>query len=115
MNISVTAASDSAEAELRSFFLWLRDDPYVRRNARVEMSGGQPSEGRMGSALDAVQLVLDSGFQLGNLALAWLAWRSTRPAPQEITFERDGVRVTLSGQDAEAAQRLLAALDRRDP
>ncbi|MGV9455512.1 effector-associated constant component EACC1 [Streptomyces sp. NPDC003635] len=110
MDIAITSTAD--EAELRSLYLWLRDDSYVRRHARVEVLAEQPLPGRMGGALDVVQLVLDSGFQLGNLALAWAAWRATRPAPPEVTFERDGIKVTLSGQDPETAARLLAALDR---
>ncbi|CCK25419.1 hypothetical protein BN159_1040 [Streptomyces davaonensis JCM 4913] len=110
MEIAITTAAD--EAELRSLYLWLRDDARVRRDARVELRAEQPVPGRMGSAFDVVQLVLDSGFQLGNLALAWAAWRATRPAPPEITFERDGVKVTLSGQDPETAARLLAELER---
>ncbi|MEV0176347.1 hypothetical protein AB0I00_35200 [Streptomyces sp. NPDC050803] len=110
MNIAITSAAD--EAELRSLYLWLRDDSYVRRNAHVEVRSEPTAPDRMGTALDCVQLVLDSGFQLGNLALAWAAWRATRPAPPEITFERDGVRITLSGQDPETAARLLAELER---
>lgn len=78
----------------------------------MELRGDQPVPGRMGSVFDVVQLVLDSGFQLANLAVARTAWRATRPAPPEITFERDGVKVTLSGQDPETAARLLAELDR---
>ncbi|MBC2906730.1 effector-associated constant component EACC1 [Streptomyces cupreus] len=97
---------------LRSLYLWLRDDPRVRGGARVEVRAEQPEPGRMGSALDCVQLVLDSGFQLANLAVARAAWRATRPARPEITFERDGVKVTLSGQDPETAARLLAELER---
>ncbi|MFE2042319.1 hypothetical protein ACFXAZ_15565 [Streptomyces sp. NPDC059477] len=99
------------EAELRSLYLWLSDDPYIRRNARLELGGDRPAPGTMGSALDVLQLALDSGFQLTNLALAWMTWRATRPRPPEITIERDGTRITLSGQDAETAARLLAALD----
>ena len=112
MDVSITTSSTDAEGELRSLFLWLREDSYLRRNARVGMGVVGPAEGRMGALFDSVELALNGGFQFANLALAWASWRATRPRPPEVTFERDGVKVTLSGQDAETAARLLAVLDR---
>lgn len=112
MDVSITSSSEE-DSELRSLYLWLRDAPYVRRNASVVMTGAQPATGQMGATFDGIQLILDSGFQLGNLVLAWHSWRATRPTTPEITFELNGTTVTLSGQDAETATRLLAALERR--
>ncbi|MDT0310589.1 hypothetical protein RM780_27105 [Streptomyces sp. DSM 44917] len=114
--LATSAVGAGDEAELRSLHRWLTEDPYVRRNARADLAGAVPAEGEMsGGALEYVRLVLDSGFQLANLALAWYAWRGTRPRPPEITVEHGGKKVTLSGQDPDTAARLLAALTREEP
>jgi len=112
MDVSITTSSTDAENDLRSLCQWLREDSYIRRHASVDLGAVEPAAGRMGALFDSIELVLNSGFQMGNLALAWAAWRATRPRAPEVTFERNGMKVTLSGQDAETAARLLAALGR---
>ncbi|MET8838710.1 hypothetical protein ABZW67_01245 [Streptomyces rubiginosohelvolus] len=112
MEVSIKIASADAESELRSLFLWLKDDPYFRRNARVQMGSTRPAEGRMGGVFDSVELALSSTFDISNLVLAWCTWRATRPKRPEVTFERNGAKVTLSGHDPETVARLLDELDR---
>lgn len=112
MDVSITTSSTDAENDLRSLCQWLGEDSYVRRHARIGLGAAAPAPGRMGALFDSIELALNSGFQIGNLALAWAAWRATRTRTPELTFERNGVKVTLSGQDAETAARLLAALER---
>ncbi|MEU1618281.1 hypothetical protein ACFZAU_01695 [Streptomyces sp. NPDC008238] len=111
MDLIVTTQARDAEDELRSFHTWLLDDSYVRRNAKVTLDGRGPAPGRVGGGtLDGVRIALDSGFRLANLALAWLAWHAARASAPELTFEHDGVAVTLSGQDVETATRVLESL-----
>jgi hypothetical protein len=110
MELIITTQARDAEDELRSLHKWLLDDSYVRRNAKVALDERGPALGRMGGALEGIRIALDSGFQLANLALAWLAWRAARPAAPQMTFEYDGATVTLSGQDVETATRVLEAL-----
>ncbi|MEU0185821.1 hypothetical protein ABZ312_32330 [Streptomyces sp. NPDC006207] len=119
MDLIVTTQARDAEDELRSFHTWLLDDSYVRRNAKVALQGRGPAVGRIGGVgvgvgvggtLEGIRIALDSGFRLANLALAWLAWRAARSSAPEMTFEHDGVTVTLSGQDVETATRVLEAL-----
>ncbi|MFJ3921962.1 hypothetical protein [Streptomyces sp. NPDC090022] len=113
MRITI-ARSQSApletERELRSLHQWLRDDDRVRRHAHVEWGAAAPAPGTMGSAPEYVLLAVESGVQLAGLALAWFTWRGTRPRPPAVTFEHEGVTVTLDGQDPETAARLLEAL-----
>ncbi|MDX2814839.1 hypothetical protein PV410_20110 [Streptomyces sp. PA03-5A] len=117
MDLIVTTQARDAEDELRSFHTWLLDDSYVRRNAKVALQGRGPAVGRIGGVgvgvggtLEGIRIALDSGFRLANLALAWLAWRAARSSAPDMTFEHDGVTVTLSGQDVETATRVLEAL-----
>ncbi|MFD8079762.1 hypothetical protein ACFV3E_45040 [Streptomyces sp. NPDC059718] len=121
MDLIVTTQARDAEDELRSFHTWLLDDSYVRRNAKVALQGRGPAVGRIGGVgvgvgvtLEGIRIALDSGFRLANLALAWLAWRAARTSAPELTFEHDGVTVTLSGQDVETATRVLEALRSAD-
>ncbi|MFI8100838.1 hypothetical protein [Streptomyces sp. NPDC086023] len=119
MRISIDNHGDdqsdgASEDELRSLHQWLLDNPEIRRQAGIELGGEPGPAGSMGGPLEYVQLVMDSGFGLANLALAVVTWRSTRPRPPAVTFERDGVTVTLTGEDPEAAARLLEALTRTD-
>ncbi|NGO74320.1 hypothetical protein G6045_01265 [Streptomyces sp. YC504] len=110
MDIGISIGAEADEAELRSLYQWLRDDSHVRRYARVRLDEKEPAPGHMGGDLEGIRLMLESGFQLANFVLAWLAWRGSRPKPPEITVESGGVTVTLSGQDAATAERILAAL-----
>jgi hypothetical protein len=62
------SAEDSAD-ELRSFFQWLQNEHAVRRHALISWEPSEPREGELGGALDVVKLVIDSNFQVLNLAL----------------------------------------------
>ncbi|MFD8951977.1 hypothetical protein ACFV0B_24325 [Streptomyces xanthophaeus] len=120
MNITIAEAQAAdiapavTEGELRSLCQWLRDDSRVRRHAEIALGGPEPDPGSMGSPLEYVQLALDTGFDIASLAVAWFTWRATRPRQPAVTFEHEGVTVTLSGEDPETAARLLEALTRRD-
>lgn len=106
--------ADAAEQELRSLRDWLRDDDDVRRNAVVTLESGEPQDGAMGAALDVIKLVLDSGFSLGNLALAYAGWRATRRKHDgfELVVRNGNTTVTISAPDAQEAEKQLRALIR---
>lgn len=115
MDLIVTTQARDAEDKLRSFHTWLLDDSYVRRNAKVALQGRGPAVSLIGGVgvggtPEGIRIALDSGFRLANLALAWRAWHAARSSAPEMTFEHDGVTVTLSGQDVETATRVLEAL-----
>ncbi|MER8047519.1 hypothetical protein [Streptomyces sp. NPDC094032] len=96
--------------ELRSLARWLRDDDAIRTTAIVELRSAPTPSGAMGNVFDAVQLTADSGFQLANLALAYVTWRAGRRRPPAVTIEHEGVRVELDTADPDEVARLLAAL-----
>jgi hypothetical protein len=111
MSQVVRVRVDGSEEELRSFARWLGEEPDIRHRALISWETPRPGEGEMGGAFDVVKLVIDSGFQIASLGLAYVAWRATRPRPTSVTIERDGVRITLDDGDPETVARLLRALD----
>jgi hypothetical protein len=99
MSIFIRVGGDGADGELRSLYGWLLNEPEVRRHAKVSLVSGEPEAGRMGAGLEAVKLVVDSGFAAANLALAYAAWRTSRPSTSVVTIERDGTTVSLTDAD----------------
>lgn len=100
----------SADGELRSLYGWLLNEPEIRRHARVSLVSEEPEAGRMGAALEAVKLVVDSGFQAANLALAYAAWRAGRPSRSVVTIERDGTTVSLADADPDEIDKIVRLL-----
>ncbi|MET9730290.1 hypothetical protein ABZZ79_06345 [Streptomyces sp. NPDC006458] len=105
-------AEPDGDRALRSLARWLRDDDAIRTEAIVELQQAPPPPGAMGSAFDVIQLSVEAGFQLANLALAYVTWRSTRSRPPTVTVEHEGMRVELNTADPEEIVRLLARLRR---
>jgi hypothetical protein len=64
----------------------------------------------MGTAFEVLQLVVDSGFQAANLALAYAAWRTTRLRKPQVTIEHRGVTVTLDGAEADTVEAIVRVL-----
>lgn len=108
--ITIRATGPSAEEEIRSLFAWLNDEADVRQHTRISLSASQPGVGEMGAALDVIQLVTDSTFQILNLALAYANWRTSRPTRTRVTIERKGVKVQLDETDDEAVRKIVRAL-----
>ncbi|MDX2939323.1 effector-associated constant component EACC1 [Streptomyces ipomoeae] len=102
--------------DLRRLAQWLRDDELVGETATVTLPPAPPGPGQMGSAFDAIQLAVDSGFQVANLALAIAVWRRTRPERPVVTIERGGTHVQVTSSDPELIARVVAAFedDRND-
>ena len=64
----------------------------------------------MGAAFDVIQLVVDSGFQTLNLAVAYASWRATRPGRPQVTIERDDTRITLDGSEPDSIEIIIHTL-----
>ncbi|MDQ0794980.1 hypothetical protein [Streptomyces sp. B1I3] len=96
--------------DLRRLTQWLRDDELVGDEADVVLSSAPSSPGDMGAAFDAIQLTVDSGFQVANLVLAIAVWRSSRSKPPTVAIERNGTRVTVDSDDPAVVARIAAAL-----
>lgn len=110
MEILVRISDEKAEEDLRSFYHWLLEENEIRRTSRISLIGAQPQDSEMGATLEIIKLVVESGFELGNLALAYAVWRENRPNQAAITIECDGVKVTLTEADKDSADKILRAL-----
>lgn len=109
MNITITLDDADSDRETRSLGEWLADTPTV--SADVSLRAAAPRPGRMGLAFDAVQLIVDSAFQLSSLAIAIDGWRRAYAARPKMTVERGGVRVTFATADTDGARSILRALE----
>ncbi|MFI6511666.1 hypothetical protein ACIBCT_29025 [Streptosporangium sp. NPDC050855] len=111
--IHIDMTGSEAEEELRSFYRWLQDDEDVRRHARVSLRQSSPRESEMGSALEAIDLVLSNGFELANFTLAYIAWRATRRQKTKVTFKRGDIEVTVSDADDQTVKNIIQTLNEK--
>jgi hypothetical protein len=103
-------SGSGADVALSSLYAWLRDEPDVWRHAQISLLASEPGPADMGTAFDVIQLVVDSGFQAVNLALAYAAWRTARPSQQHVTIEHDGITVSLNGSESDAVEAIIHVL-----
>ncbi|MEF3118710.1 effector-associated constant component EACC1 [Streptomyces chrestomyceticus] len=111
MRIQVRLDEAESDLELRSLCEWLTDDPAVGRSADVSLRARENRPGKMGLGFDAVQLIVDSAFQLSSLAIAIDGWRRAYAARPKMTVERNGVRVSFATADTDGARSILRALE----
>ena len=110
MPIQIRMTGPDADRELSSLYAWLREEPDIRRHARMSLIGPEPGPSDMGAAFDVIQLVVGSGFQTLNLALAYATWHATRPSHPQVTIERDDARITLDGAEPDTVDAIVRAL-----
>ena len=99
MRIRFELSGSGSEQELGSLYQWLSDDRELREQARIIPDDEAPP-GEMGGALDAVVAVLSAGAGVGQLAVAYAAWRDSRRPRSSIT-------IVVHGGDEEAVRRAL--------
>lgn len=112
MPIRIRMSGPDSDRELGSLYAWLGDESEIRQHARMSVVAAQPGPSDMGAAFDVIQLVVDSGFQAANLALAYAAWRATRPVRPKVTIEKDGTRpVALDDTDPDIVEVIVRVLE----
>lgn len=107
----ISVGGSSSGRDLRQLTQWLRQDTTTRTGATITLTPAQPAEGEMGTALDVIALVTQSGFSAASLALTICAWRRTRPSAPVVTIEHNGVRVTVDSGDPADVTRIVRALE----
>lgn len=119
MTIEIRMTGPRAAEDMMSLCQWFRDEPEIRRNALIDVTYKRGSEGTLGPVEDAVQLVVNDGFQLSALVLSYLGWRDARkagrkeaPAAQEATIECGGITVHLSNADPDLVATVIRELGR---
>lgn len=111
MAIQIRMSGQGADTALSSLYAWLCKDPEVRQHAQVSLLGVESESSDMGTAFDVIQLVVDSGFQAVNLALAFAAWRATRRSQPQVTIEHGGITVALRGSGPEVVEAIVHVLE----
>lgn len=96
--------------ELRSLQGWLRADPEARRSAAVEVRGGVPGPGDMGTVLDVLELVTGNGWSAASFVLAVAAWRQSRPQRPRVEIRRGQTVIVLAEGSEEEIERAVRAL-----
>lgn len=109
--IHVTMNGADSGQEIRSLYAWLQDDDHVRRYARVSLKARPPRPGEMGLDFETIELLVSSGFELANLALAYLSWRSSRIDKPTVTIRRGDIEVVLTKGSEESITTIIKALD----
>lgn len=111
MPIRIRMSGSDSERELSSLYTWLGNETEIRLHARLSMVGTKPEPSDMGAVFDVIQLVVDDGFQAANLALAYAAWRATRPTHPQVTIELDDARkLTLDDADPDLVEAIVRVL-----
>ncbi|MFJ5553503.1 hypothetical protein [Streptomyces sp. NPDC093225] len=99
LNVSSTDLGER-ERSTASLLKWLSHDSAVRRHCRPAPVYAPPAAGAMGSALEAISLVIGNVTALGSLAMAVDAWRRGRTGLLPATTVRisgGGTTVALDG------------------
>ena len=114
MIINIRIADPDNKRARNSLHNWLNNNQYIKENAQLKLPDSAP-EG-MGPEFDVIQLVLSSGFDLANLALAFAEWRDkSRETAAPIAVQANGRTTELSlddmadsGDEAYVVRRALA-------
>jgi Effector Associated Constant Component 1/Caspase domain len=96
--INIRIADPGNKRAHNSLHNWLSKNQYIREKAQLKLPDSAP-EG-MGSEFDVIQLVVSSGFDLANLALAFAEWRDkSRETAAPIAVQANGRTTELSLDD----------------
>jgi Effector Associated Constant Component 1 len=106
--ITIKFEGPEAPADLASFYDWLLREDDVRQKAEISMAAETPVDGSMGGGWEeAVQLVLNYGFQSASLALAYATWRGSRVVHNcHMTLTTGSTSVTVDADDPAVAARI---------
>ena len=114
MIINIRIADPDNKRAHNSLHNWLNNNQYIKENAQLKLPNSAPDG--MGPEFGVIQLVLSSGFDLANLALAFAEWRDkSRETAAPIAVQANGRTTELSlddmadfGDEAYVVRRALA-------
>lgn len=115
MHFDMSVHGSQSDLELRSLRRWLlrRRPELAAAGITVDETGPPAGDDEMGGVFEVVQFAVGTSAELAALALALVTWRQGHGARSSVTFERDGLRITLTGTDLDnehTVQRALEAL-----
>jgi hypothetical protein len=109
IQITVDAVGDDAAAH--ELYYWLRRDRELRRHVEIELARPSDGSGRM-SAGEIINMFISDGIAAAGLLVNIVgSWQAARPStPGAVTFERDGMTVTVHDGSEEALRRVVELL-----
>lgn len=111
MDLRLRLPDTPDDANVGQLYDWLCRDRALRADSEISLLPAAPEPGDMGAAFDAVQLILDSGFQLASLAVAIASWRKACEPQSEVTITREDVEIRLRGPELDDVRTVLDALE----
>ncbi|WUH19552.1 hypothetical protein OG370_19130 [Streptomyces sp. NBC_00448] len=111
MEIQITVDAQGDDAAALDLYYWLRRDRELRRHVEVELARPSEGSGRM-SAGEIINMLVSDGIAAAGLLVNIVgAWQSARPSPPgAVTFERDGMTVTVHDGSDDSLRRVVGLL-----
>ncbi|GIH27135.1 hypothetical protein Aph01nite_54450 [Acrocarpospora phusangensis] len=108
----VSVSGDDVPDQLRDLYAWLSDESEIR--GRVRLREAPPKENNLGTAVDALQLLLGAGGGAATAASVVVAWLSNRRGEVSVKLTRGdkSLEVTAKGVKAMNADGLRELTDR---
>lgn len=107
MEIGMSISVEGDQESLISLYEWLEDDRDIGRLADIKLVGAPPQQGSMAGEFELISLLVSSGFNIGNLAIAFANWRSSRVAPPPIRIAAKSLDVTIDNADSQVIEKAL--------
>ncbi|MFF3328615.1 hypothetical protein ACFYWX_03485 [Streptomyces sp. NPDC002888] len=115
MELSLTLADGEDTGDhLASLYRWLLQDSDVTDHIDVRHGRGTAPPGAMSGTLEVINLAVSNSIALAGLFVTVGAWRRTRRGAPEVRIERDGLVLTVTGDDPEKVRALVADLSAAD-
>jgi hypothetical protein len=96
---------ETGSAWLVALYRWLENDRHLAR-AKLELVAREVPNG-LGGPFEIINTLISDGVGLAGLAISYAGWRRANRAAPAVTFEREGVKITV----ADASEESLRIID----
>ena len=111
MELQITVEAKGDDAAAHDLYYWLGQDRELRRHAELKLVRASETSDRMNSG-EIINMFVSNGIAVASLLVnIVVAWKAARPSPPKaVTFERDGIIVTVRDESDETLRRLIELL-----
>jgi Effector Associated Constant Component 1 len=107
VEIGLSVPGEGDHESLMSLYEWLEDDREIRQQADIRLVEASRQQGSMAGEFELISLLISSGFNIGNLAIALANWRSSRTVPPPVRIAADNLEVTIETSDSRVVEKTL--------